>query len=428
MSTTIGSGLGAQLGIATEATFGTPVATTRFVEFLSEGMALKRSIAQSKGLRAGAMAVRGVRRILTQRMAEGDVTFELPTSGFGLWLQHMVGSHTATAIQQGGSAAYQQIHNFGSNAGKSFTMQKVAPSIDGWAHPFTYPGCKVADWELTCKAGGLLEVKLKLDAADEITESQGVTPTTLSTGAIAGASSISTVASIPSGSLIMIGTLSGTIEYATTGAPSGAGPYTIPLTTNLVYAHLSGETVGSNLPTVATAAAAKATASYSTTATLFNFSDLTITSGGTTSVVSSLWTNTGGRSLATVTNVSIKGKNGLATDRFFAGTKTKGEQVENDFREISGDIEFEFPSRAAYDQYQADRHGALVFKWQLPVAIASTYYPTIQVYLPETAWEDTLSPQVSGPDIVKVKASFTALDDGTNGYAQVMYQSADTTV
>lgn len=53
--------------------------------------------------------------------------------------------------------------------------------------------------------------------------------TTMSSGSIIGATSIQTAASIPLGTIIQIDT--GTnIEYAVTGTPSGAGPFTIPLT------------------------------------------------------------------------------------------------------------------------------------------------------------------------------------------------------
>ncbi|MGW2936078.1 phage tail tube protein [Streptomyces sp. NPDC001156] len=75
-----------------------------------------------------------------------------------------------------------------------------------------------------------------------------VTPgvsTTLSSSTAAGATSITTAATIPLGSTIQIDT--GTkIEYAVTGTPSGAGPYTIPITSpaaGLTNAHTSGATV-----------------------------------------------------------------------------------------------------------------------------------------------------------------------------------------
>jgi hypothetical protein len=69
--------------------------------------------------------------------------------------------------------------------------------------------------------------------------------TTLSASAVAGATSISTTATIPLGTVIQIGT-GATAECFTTGTPTGAGPYTIPLTTpstGLAYAHASAQAV-----------------------------------------------------------------------------------------------------------------------------------------------------------------------------------------
>lgn len=56
------------------------------------------------------------------------------------------------------------------------------------------------------------------------------TTTTLQASSTAGATSISTVASIPAGSTIRIDSAAN-IEYAITGTPTGVGPYTIPLVT-----------------------------------------------------------------------------------------------------------------------------------------------------------------------------------------------------
>lgn len=69
--------------------------------------------------------------------------------------------------------------------------------------------------------------------------------TTLNSTAAAGASSISTVASIPAASVILIGT-GVTAEIRTTGTPSGSGPYTIPFAAGqlpLQYQHTSTQAV-----------------------------------------------------------------------------------------------------------------------------------------------------------------------------------------
>jgi len=69
--------------------------------------------------------------------------------------------------------------------------------------------------------------------------------TTLSSSSTIGAASISTAASIPAGTTIAIDT-AGNLEYAITGTPSGAGPYTIPIASpagGLTKAHSSAVTV-----------------------------------------------------------------------------------------------------------------------------------------------------------------------------------------
>ncbi|MER7968109.1 phage tail tube protein [Streptomyces sp. NPDC096080] len=75
--------------------------------------------------------------------------------------------------------------------------------------------------------------------------STGSGATTLAASAVAGAASISTTATIPSGTVVQIGS-GATAEVFTTGTPSGSGPYTIPLTTptgGLVYPHASSQAV-----------------------------------------------------------------------------------------------------------------------------------------------------------------------------------------
>lgn len=97
-----------------------------------------------------------------------------------------------------------------------------------------------------------------------------VTPgvsTTLSSASIAGATSISTAATIPVGSTIMIDT-GNKVEYATTGTPSGTGPYTIPIATpsgGLTYAHNSAVAVVSQTTHTFKQSATAAKPTYSLT-------------------------------------------------------------------------------------------------------------------------------------------------------------------
>jgi len=92
-----------------------------------------------------------------------NLSFDVMTNGFGLVLQHMLGSFAATATTIGGGL-YQQIHNVGSLQGKSFTTQVLRPDTTGVLGPqaFTYPGCKVTGWELTAQQQQQLKLKLTI--------------------------------------------------------------------------------------------------------------------------------------------------------------------------------------------------------------------------------------------------------------------------
>lgn len=66
--------------------------------------------------------------------------------------------------------------------------------------------------------------------------------TTLAANSIIGATSVSSTATIPAGRTITIGTGAGAETVTTTGAPTGTGPYTVPVPA-LGKAHTSGDAV-----------------------------------------------------------------------------------------------------------------------------------------------------------------------------------------
>ncbi|RCH70437.1 hypothetical protein DT019_02830 [Streptomyces sp. SDr-06] len=107
-----------------------------------------------------------------------------------------------------------------------------------------YQGVVHAEWQLDVMAYPDLMGHFLAGIIGPDVVTPGVS-TTLSSSTIAGATSISTAATIPVGSIIAIDT--GTkVEYATTGTPTGSGPYTIPITvpaTGLTQGHNSAVTV-----------------------------------------------------------------------------------------------------------------------------------------------------------------------------------------
>lgn len=418
----VGSGLSATLGIATETTPGVPVAVTRFVEFNSESMSLKKTIAQGQGVRGGALVRRAQRRNYVARQAAGDIDFDIPTSGFGLWLQHMFGSFATTPTSLGGGI-FQQIHNPGSLQGKAFTMQILSPDTTGVLaqQAFTYPGCKITGWELSVQQGQQVGVKLTIDALDEATPSNAFAGTALTAATTVSAVSISTTATIPVGTYITIGT-GLTAEVVQTTAVSGTGPFisTVPA---LTYAHASGSYVGSATNVNYGAAAALQAASYTTANTEWDFSQGQLVAGGVTSVVSGVWTVTNGQTVANVRSVSMKGSNPLKVDRWGLGQSVRSEQTENNFRDYTAAVSVDYNSRFFYDLYAGDADIALKLTFTDRRSGA-----VLQFFAPVGFQEDGASPDVGGPDTIIQGLNFTILDDGVNGYLQAVLTNTDAAV
>lgn len=159
----IGSGLGAQLGIAPESTYGTFVAPTKFIEFTKEGLVLKKTTAQSAGIAAGRLIPLSSRRVVTQREASGSIDLEVTNKGMGLLLQALMGT-TVTPAQQGAGPAYLQTHTLADTAGKSLSIQKGVPLTSGTVTDKTFVGCKVTSAEFECEVGGMLTASFDFDA------------------------------------------------------------------------------------------------------------------------------------------------------------------------------------------------------------------------------------------------------------------------
>jgi hypothetical protein len=161
----IGSGLGAQVGIAAEATYGTFLAPTKFIEFTKESLQLKKTTAQSAGIAAGRLLPLSSRRVVTQRQASGSLEMEVTNKGMGILLQTLMGT-TVTPVQQGAGPAYLQTHTLADVAGKSLVIQKGVPLTTGVVTDKTFVGCKITSAEFSCGVGEMLTASFEIDAKD----------------------------------------------------------------------------------------------------------------------------------------------------------------------------------------------------------------------------------------------------------------------
>jgi hypothetical protein len=158
----IGSGLGAQIGIAAESSYGTFVAPTKFIEFTKESLVLKKTTAQSAGIAAGRLMALSSRRVVTQREASGSIELEVTSKAMGLLLQALMGT-SVTPVQQGATTAYLQTHTLADTAGKSLTIQKGVPLTTGVVTDKSFVGCKIISAEFSCEAGGMLMCTIEFD-------------------------------------------------------------------------------------------------------------------------------------------------------------------------------------------------------------------------------------------------------------------------
>ncbi|MFB6696379.1 phage tail tube protein [Streptomyces rubiginosohelvolus] len=161
----IGSGLGAQVGIAAESSYGTYVAPTKFVEFTKESLQLKKVTAQSQGIAANRLLALAARRVVTQRSGAGNLEMEVTNKAMGTLLQTLMGT-SVTPVQQAATAAYLQTHVLADTAGKSLTIQKGVPLTTGTVTRKNFLGCKIISAEFSCEVGGMLTASFEIDSKD----------------------------------------------------------------------------------------------------------------------------------------------------------------------------------------------------------------------------------------------------------------------
>jgi hypothetical protein len=158
-----------------------------------------------------------------------------------------------------------------------------------------------------------------------------------------------------------------------------------------------------------TTAAALAAASYPAGSEVFVFSEGALTVGGVTTFVKS---------------ASIKGMNGLATERRGLGN-VKREPLANGEATIEGELECEFEDLSAYADWVAGTQAQLVLTFTSPTIISGGGPFKLTVTLPAIAYRGS-TPKVGGPDIVMQPRPFKALYNGSNPVITIEQRTTDT--
>lgn len=356
------SGLAGSVGIATEATQGTAQTPDHFMEFNSETGKLGKQTVTGVGLRAGGLYQRTTRRVVTHWAPTGGANFDAPYNGLGLWIQHMIGS-------------------FGTFS--SIVQQGVTTA---WLQTHT-PG-PLTGKTFTMQVG-------KPDTSGTVRAFTYV------------------------GCKVEDWTLTTELQQFVKFA------LTIDAWQELTADNPQGTTAGPALTSP----------TYTSGAQQFYFRQGTIFNSGTLSNSGSNPTITALGSPVAAANIlkaEVKSANGLAKERFFingnggSGTAgVKGDQLENNFRQITGSLDVEFNSLSAYyDTFAGDTTSTLELIFTGPV-IASTFHNQLTVLIPNIKF-DGESPQVAGPGIINTNMPFHGLDQETYNPIQIQYMSTDT--
>lgn len=166
------SGIGGQLGVATEETYGTYKAPTKFLPFDSESIALDQNYIKNQALRAGRMAQAKNLHRKTTRTVAGDFSTKLFDQGMGILFNQLHGNSVSpTKVAEKSEEVYKQVHAIGLTDpyGKSLTLQVGRPGTKGTVHPFSYLGCKVMSISISIEAQGEAMVSVSVDGQDETT-------------------------------------------------------------------------------------------------------------------------------------------------------------------------------------------------------------------------------------------------------------------
>lgn len=146
------------VGLGKEATYGTPVAPSRFY---SADATLKEAITTVQGLshRPGQRVARAAARPIVKRESSGDITLDAMSVGLGFILGAFFGNVTSTALAA--TAARQQVHTMKrSDWSDSYTIQQGIPRLgSSVTDAYTYAGAQCSSLDIEAKADAIVQVK-----------------------------------------------------------------------------------------------------------------------------------------------------------------------------------------------------------------------------------------------------------------------------
>lgn len=152
-----------------------------------------------------------------------------------------------------------------------------------------------------------------------------------------------------------------------------------------------------------------ATPSYVSSPSLFHFAQGAITIGGSVTEPTTTAIASGGTSVATVTDFSVKVDNKLNADRYAYGGAGKMSQPTYGLRDVGGKLTIEYDSQTMTTAYIADTELALTLTFTSAESL-STGDATLQIVLPAIKLNGEL-PKTNGTDLITQSVDFDVLDN-----------------
>lgn len=368
----------AQIGFAEEDEFGKRKAPTRFYPvYDTVAPNYEPERLESESVIAGSDVIGSDQWNGGPIKVGTDLGFELMQDFSMLLLKHMLGS-----VSTSGSGPYTHEFTPGAIDDLSLCIQGGLPPVLGAAViPVEMVGCKFTDWEVACQAGKIATVGLTVVARDALYGTRQVTDgvTTNTDATVTSASAAFTQAD--KGKLI-----------TGTGIPTGT---TILSVTNSTTIEMSANATATATGVTVTIGATLASASYGAkSATPFKFNHATVSVGGVAQEVTSL---------------SIKGSNGLKTDRLFLGSQLYAKALRESRREFTVELGQEFRDLTAMN--------ALKNGTEVAVVAAFTGASTSVTFTMNCRY-DSVSPKADGKSLADQPLTLKCVRSGSgNGTA-----------
>lgn len=145
-------GIGAQLGVKQETTYGTAVTVDKFFPFSGEELEPEHKRIDGANQRAGQLVLGKSQTEPYLIGAAGTITMDVITKDFGWWLKWAMGSLSSGSVSD---STYPHTCTLAATR-PSFTAQVNREQADGTDRVFTYEGCKIAKWSLEQPKEGVL--------------------------------------------------------------------------------------------------------------------------------------------------------------------------------------------------------------------------------------------------------------------------------